>query len=210
MNYLAHALLAEPYAHSILGNLAGDLVKGPLQVHRLHPRVRDGVLRHRRVDVETDRHPSYMALKSVFQNGERRFAGLVLDVLFDYLLTRHWPRFSAWSRDEFIAGVYSTLRDTRLPTPPALAELAPQWVAADWLRVYETLDGVAAVLTRLSARLQRRTGRSVDLIALLEKLMSDEASVEAGFLTVLTDVQATVCGNGRDTTPCLTPRSNLS
>lgn len=50
MNYLAHALLAEPYSLSIIGNIAGDLVKGPLHQHRLHPRVAQGVRRHRSVD----------------------------------------------------------------------------------------------------------------------------------------------------------------
>lgn len=188
MNYLAHALLAEPYAHSVIGNIAGDLVKGPLSKHDLHPRVADGVRRHRRVDTLTDSHSAYLALKARFPQGHRRYAGLVLDVLFDHYLVRHWQRYSDWSRDAFLEGTYSVLRDNPLLLPDALAVVAPRWVDADWLRVYETRGGVAAVLERLSLRLSR----PVDLVALLEVVDENDADFEQGFLAVFADVQRTI------------------
>lgn len=185
MNYLAHALLAEPYAHSLIGNIAGDLVKGPLSKHRLHPRVADGVRRHRRVDTLTDNHSTYLALKSRFPAGGRRYAGLILDVLFDYYLVRHWQSYSHWNRDTFLEGTYRVLNDNPLLLPRGLAAVASSWVDADWLRVYETRDGIAAVLERLSQRLSR----PVDLVALLEFAHANEADFEQGFLAVFTDVQ---------------------
>ncbi|MFT4873030.1 ACP phosphodiesterase [Congregibacter sp.] len=188
MNYLAHALLAEPYAHSLIGNIAGDLVKGPLSRHALHPRVADGVRRHRRVDTLTDRHSAYLALKTLFPSGYRRYAGLVLDVLFDHYLVQHWHRYSNWSRDAFLDDTYAVLRNNPQLLPEGLAVVASRWVDADWLRVYETREGVAAVLERLSQRLSR----PVDLVALLQVADEHADEFEAGFLEVFTDVQLTI------------------
>lgn len=188
MNYLAHALLAEPYAHSVIGNIAGDLVKGPLSKHDLHPRVADGVRRHRRVDILTDSHSAYLTLKARFPQGHRRYAGLVLDVLFDHYLVRHWQLYSDWSRDAFLECTYRVLRDNPLLLPDALAAVASRWIDADWLRVYETRGGVAAVLERLALRLSR----PVDLVALLEVVDENDADFEQGFLAVFADVQRTI------------------
>ncbi|WOJ96605.1 ACP phosphodiesterase [Congregibacter brevis] len=185
MNYLAHALLAEPYAHSLIGNIAGDLVKGPLSQHRLHPRVADGVRRHRRVDVLTDRHDAYRSLRSLFPEGERRYSGLVLDVLFDHYLVRHWQRFTDWQRDAFLEGTYRVLRENPQLLPSGLALVAKRWTDADWLRVYETREGVVAVLERLAQRLKR----PVALASMLDIADEHAGEFDRGFLHVFTDVQ---------------------
>lgn len=185
MNYLAHALLAEPYAHSLIGNIAGDLVKGPLSKHDLHSRVADGVRRHRRVDSLTDNHSDYRALKLKFPEGERRYAGLVLDVLFDHFLVLHWRRFSHWDRGVFIDGIYQVLRQNQGLLPLGLSAVSTRWTDADWLRVYETRDGVAAVLRRLSQRLSR----PVDLAALLKVADDNHAEFDQRFVRVFADVQ---------------------
>jgi acyl carrier protein phosphodiesterase len=190
VNYLAHALLSEPHAYSLLGNIAGDLIKGRLDDHVLHPRVADGVRRHRRVDALTDAHPRYRDLRRLFPATQRRVAPIVLDVLFDHYLTRDWRRFSAWDRGAFIEGVYRVLSQRGLPRPPALARVAPRWVAADWLRAYESLDGVAAVLDRLA----RRTSRPLPLRAALEVAAAREDELAEGFCEVFLDVRARLDG----------------
>ncbi len=98
MNYLAHALLAEPHRYSIIGNIAGDLVKGRLDDHPLHPRVADGVRRHRRVDALTDAHPAYRSSVAAFSPKYRRVAPIVLDVLFDHFLFTAWGRVTGIDR----------------------------------------------------------------------------------------------------------------
>ncbi|MEL7046799.1 MAG: ACP phosphodiesterase, partial [Pseudomonadota bacterium] len=144
MNYLAHALLSEPHAFSVIGNVAGDLVKGRLEDHSLHPRVADGVRRHRRVDMLTDTHPHYREMVACFGGPQRRVAPIVLDVLFDHYLFRNWGRFSTFGRDAFIDDVYRVLSTPGAPLPPALAERAPMWVGANWLRAYHNMAGVEA------------------------------------------------------------------
>lgn len=192
MNYLAHALLAEPHAYSLIGNIAGDLVKGRLEGHSLHPRVADGVRRHRRVDALTDAHPRYLELRGLFPREHRRIAAIVLDVLFDHYLTRDWSLLSAIDRDEFIDGVYAVLVHPDAPLPDALHERAPHWVAADWLRVYGELAGVEAVLGRLSQRARRR----LPLTAALAAVQRHDRELRDGFHEVFGDVRVQLDGLG--------------
>ena len=188
VNYLAHALLAQPDPGALIGNLAGDHVKGPLASQALHPRVAAGVRRHRRVDALTDAHPAYGASLVRFPRGERRYAGIALDIAFDYFLVRHWARFSAQPLEPFRQHVYRVIHRYPHWLPPAFATLGPAWADAQWLRAYETLDGVAAVLERLAAR--RR--RPLPVTALLQTVAQEEAPLEAAFLRVFGDVRATL------------------
>jgi acyl carrier protein phosphodiesterase len=188
INYLAHALLAEPNAYSVIGNVAGDLVKGRIEDHALHPRVADGVRRHRRVDALTDAHPAYRELVARFPPRYRRVAPIVLDVLFDHYLSKLWTQVTPLDRDEFIDGVYAVLSRPGAPLPDALAGRAPAWVAGDWLRVYDRREGVAAVLGRLAARARR----PLPLLDALEASADLDAELRAGFLLVFNDVRAAV------------------
>lgn len=190
MNYLAHALLAEPYAYSLIGNIAGDLVKGRVEHHALHPRVADGVRRHRRVDALTDGHPRYLELKGLFPREHRRIAPIVLDVLFDHYLTRDWSLLCGLDRDDFIDDVYAVLAHPHAPLPAPLADRAPGWVAADWLRVYGELRGVEAVLTRLARRAQRR----LPLTDALAAVLVHDRELRKGFHDVFVDVHASLDG----------------
>lgn len=191
MNYLAHAALAEPDPHSLLGNLSGDLVKGPLQSHALHPLVAAGVRRHRRVDVLTDSHSEHLSLRSRFPDGSRRYAGIVLDVLFDYFLSTDWDSFHATDRDDFIDRVYSVLISRSELLPETMARIAPRWVEADWLRVYGSLDGVDAVLRRLATRLSDPDAL-IDAWALVR---DDTEALRPGFHRIYGDVQAALDGD---------------
>ena len=190
VNYLAHAALAQPDPHSLLGNLSGDLVKGPLQRHALHPLVAAGVRRHRRVDVLTDSHSEHLSLRSRFPDGSRRYAGIVLDVLFDYFLSTDWDSFHATDRDEFIDGVYAMLISRAELLPEPMARIAPRWVEADWLRVYGSLDGVDAVLRRLAGRLSDPKA----LIDAWAQVRDDTEALRPGFQRIYVDVRAALDG----------------
>jgi acyl carrier protein phosphodiesterase len=172
-------------------------VKGPLATQALHPRVVQGVRRHRRVDVLTDRHAVYRSLREYFPGTSRRYAGIFLDVLFDYYLTCYWSHFCRIPRDEFIEGVYRTLSDYRDILPADFAPRASAWVAADWLRVYETLEGVEAVLQRVSLRARGE----LPVRQAMAVIRGSDSALQEGFLLVFAAVQD--CVNGRN--PFLPP-----
>ncbi len=185
MNYLAHALLAEPYEHSLIGNISGDLIKGPLARHELHPRVAQGVRRHRAIDALTDSHPVHHELRALFPGAHRRTAGIVLDVLFDHFLCAHWQSFCSWKLEDFTAGVYAALRRPEAPLPEPLAQRLDGWVSADWLRVCETRDGLDAVLRRLEKRLRG----AIPLSQSLDAMDHEWGRLEQGFHEIFGSIQ---------------------
>ena len=141
MNHLAHFHLAGECEHLVVGALLGDYVKGPL-TGALPPALERGVKLHRRVDAFTDSHAALRALRVHFGPGERRLAGVVTDLFFDYLLTRHWQLFHAAALDAFSARVYAILEQHAAALPQRAARQARRIVEHDLLCRY----GEAAVL----------------------------------------------------------------
>lgn len=177
MNHLAHLLLAHSESASIIGNLAGDFVKGPLD-NSWPPAIRAGIQLHRRVDSYTDAHPTVKASKKVFSRRRRRFAGVILDVAFDYFLSLHWDRFHGDDRREFISRVYAILTEHQPNLPGQLRRIAPVMVRRDWLAHCETLAGAGEVLDRIASR----SPRAEPLVGSIEEVASNLEILEASFL----------------------------
>ena len=93
MNHLAHFHLSWPRKNLVVGALEGDFHRGPVP-GSLNPALVDGVILHRAIDGFTDSHPLLTEARSRFPTGTRRYAGIMLDLCFDYFLYRHWRSFS--------------------------------------------------------------------------------------------------------------------
>ncbi len=87
MNYLAHLHLGGQSSDELLGSLYGDFVKGPL-VGRFSPETEAAIQLHRTIDAFTDSHVLVKRALSRFPGEKRRYAGIALDMFFDYCLAR--------------------------------------------------------------------------------------------------------------------------
>ena len=154
MNHLAHFHLAGECEHLVVGALLGDYVKGPL-TGALPSALERGVKLHRRVDAFTDGHERLRALRVHFGPGERRLAGVVTDLFFDYLLTRHWQLFHAAALDAFSARVYAILERHARALPPPAARQARRIVEYDLLCRYGEVDVLEGALQRLGEVLRQ-------------------------------------------------------
>ena len=85
MNYLAHILLSGDNLDTQVGGLLGDFVKGPLQ-GQYPESVEEGIFLHRQLDAFTDAQPEVRNLIRTFSTQWRRFAGIIIDIVFDHLL----------------------------------------------------------------------------------------------------------------------------
>lgn len=94
MNFLAHLWLAEHSGTSLAGSILGDVVRGR-DLSAYPDDVALGIRLHRRIDAMTDRHPLIVAARERFATGQRRYAGIVLDLACDYLLARDWDLHNA-------------------------------------------------------------------------------------------------------------------
>lgn len=154
MNYLAHILLSGDNLDTQVGGLLGDFVKGPLQ-GQYPESVEEGIFLHRQLDALTDAQPEVRNLIRTFSPQWRRFAGIIIDIVFDHLLAIHWQEYHSSSLEHFCQRFYRHL-NTCQPWLPASAQHFNQR-AADlrWLQNYADQSLIPTMLNRVGERLRR-------------------------------------------------------
>lgn len=156
MNYLAHTLLADPTPLGYAGSLLGDFWHGAPDA-AWPPALAHGVLLHRRIDTATDRHPAFVAVREELPRTLRRYAGIVLDVAFDFVLTRQWSQHAAIPLREHVDAVNAALIVAAgAPySPPGFADFARRAAEVDLLANYGEVATMERALRSLSHRLAR-------------------------------------------------------
>ena len=149
MNYLAHLFLAGNTPESMIGNLAGDFVKGP--VHGTDA-VSEGIRNHRRVDAFTDAHPSVAAFRRVLIPDHGHYARIISDVFFDHFLAADFLRYSSEPLEAFIERAFAMMHGR--PMPGRMPAVFPYMKL--WMLSYRDTGGIQIALTNLSKRLSRR------------------------------------------------------
>jgi acyl carrier protein phosphodiesterase len=188
INFLAHLILAAPTDASRVGNLLGDFVRGtPESLRGTFPdEVLHGIMMHRHLDRFTDDHPAFKSARPLLAPERRRFAGIIVDVVFDYFLTAHWSHFfPAIDLAEFIDDCYSTLERNPDWLTEDLRAVLPRMREENWLHSYGTLEGLTLTFQRISRR-SRRTGAIAE--AHLD-FITHKQSFEQAFHAFFPDVQ---------------------
>lgn len=155
MNYLAHMLLADDTAESLLGNLAGDFVRG-VDVSTMPAGMQRGVELHRAVDRFTDAHPLVRRSRRRLPQDWRHYRGVLVDVFYDHFLASEFERHAGQALDTFAERVYAALDAHIEQLPPRLQQAAPVMIERDWLRAYAHIEGLEVVLQGMSRRARRK------------------------------------------------------
>ena len=153
MNHLAHALLAGADADVLLGSLLGDFWRGAPDPG-WPDGVRAGVLLHRRIDVYTDSHPVVADARALFDAPWRRYAGILIDIYFDHVLARDWPRDAPQTLEAFSVQVGALLDRHRDWLPADLNRFAGYFRAHGLFAAYSRRAVIDQVLAGISCRLR--------------------------------------------------------
>lgn len=154
MNHLAHAVLAGDDDAVVVGGLLGDFWHGapdPAWPAALAA----GVRLHRRIDSYTDAHPRVVAARRTFDGTMRRYAGIVLDVWWDHLLTRDFERLTGHALEPAVDRIERALARDFPALPPSFVLFAARTRRDHTLARYGDLDFVESVYERISQRLSR-------------------------------------------------------
>lgn len=180
MNWLAHLYLSEPDPGTRLGNLVADLVKGSAR-QRLSPALRRGIVHHQKIDAFTDHHPFFHQSKRRIPAAFDRFAGILVDIFYDHLLARSWPRYSAVSLEAFADDVYRSFDAYLHEFPAETCGILERMALQNWLVAYRAEDGLADVLRRLSLRIAQRIDWNPHLEQALPALVADRQAFATDF-----------------------------
>ncbi len=176
MNFLAHLLLSCEDEATIVGNFLGDFVKNR-DLPNYSEEIRKGIMLHREIDTYTDNHPVVRQGTARLRGRHGKYAPVVVDVLYDYILSKEWERYGPKPLPDFASDTYDVLlRNSRL-MPAWLAERTELMVADDWLRQYQSYAGISNTFLRL----KRRVSKPELLLGVEESLREEEEALTAEF-----------------------------
>ncbi len=151
MNFLAHFYLSFDNASLVAGNYLGDFIRNS-ELSTLPQDIQKGVYLHRSIDSFTDRHPLVKRGTKLLHEDFSKYAPVVLDIYFDYLLSKFWTSFHERTLDGFCESIYLKLMLTREHMPNHLARRVERMAAARWLQNYETYEGLQRTFNFIDKR----------------------------------------------------------
>lgn len=193
MNYLAHLYLAGDDPERRLGNILGEFVRGP-DLSAWSPGMAAGIRQHRAIDSYTDNHPLVGHSRARLAPEFRRYGGILLDMVYDHFLARHWDRWHDETLTDFAAQVYRELDQYRGPQPGRMAEALAYMRRHDLLVAYRELP----VLGRSLAGVGSRLTRDNPLHRALPELERHYLALEADFLAFFPEL---IRAHGPDAEP---------
>lgn len=171
--------MTPPNADALAGAYLGDFVRGRVDdLVDLPVLTRQGITLHRKVDAFTDAHPIWRESADRLPSGLRRLAGIVIDIVYDHYLCRHWDRYSETPLPEFAQLCYGSL----LSRTQFMEEDARRGVRRmqeqDWIQTYLEPEGIDLAFRRLS----RRSRALVELPKATESFRNSYDELEQDFL----------------------------
>lgn len=180
MNYLAHILLSPQDIDFQLGNLLADKLKGkPWQGSRTGHH--QGLRLHGAIDAFTDAHPQVSAAKaSLVHKGYLK--GVVIDIVFDHFLSRHWNRFVQAELRDFIATFHQQAQAQHAELPEHASEFIQRLHQHQVLTSYGDLHGLALALERINYRLSERVLAKESATDYIPRVEANYQQLEQHFL----------------------------
>ena len=151
MNYLAHAFLSPSDPQVLLGNLWGDLLK-PKDYNALPGAMQNGIRLHKQIDAFTDTHPAVDQMVQLIRPFQGKYTPVVTDVLMDYMLSLHWPKYHSSTIEVFCDGKYSVVEAHIDLIPERLHPRIYRMLGDRWLESCKNRARMERTLQMLSHR----------------------------------------------------------
>ncbi|MFT4682359.1 MAG: acyl carrier protein phosphodiesterase [Granulosicoccus sp.] len=165
MNFLAHAFLTPNNGQLLIGNFFGDSFKGKPEKHG--PRmVSEGIKLHRSIDHYTDTHPLVLKAVDLFRPQQKRFAPVVIDMVFDHLLASEFHHWSDIGLSPFSTSVFNLIDEQEQHIPTKAMLFYPHLKKHNWLLHYSKMKGLQLALEGMDRRISSPTtlANSVSLV----------------------------------------------
>ena len=193
MNWLAHVFLSKNDIEHQLGNLLTDPLKARAW-DDASERIIQGMDTHKRIDMYTDSHPIVLRSKAhLVKRGHLK--GVVLDILYDYYLSKHWKNFSGVKRVDFLETFHTEALKTIIDYPNKPRVIIERVVKTGQLSSYHSMNGVEAALGRIDKRLSVRAKSKDTAIRYLPIIIKENAYLEEAFLDFFPELMIEISKN---------------
>lgn len=177
MNLVAHQYLSFNNPSLQIGNLLGEVVKGN-KFLEYPDEIKKGILLHRAIDHFTDSHSIVKKSTSYFHSSQHKYAPILVDLMYDYCLIKHWRKYHPTSFQIFKGSCYDLFMTNYENFPHRLQHMLDYLLQHDWFENYSSLKGIQITLNGLS----RKTNFDNNLTNALSTMQLFEQDVEEDFL----------------------------
>lgn len=192
MNYLAHCYLSCSDEDLMIGNLITDFLKKS-EVSDYSGRVLEGIDLHRKIDTFTDKHPASLELRALLRKRHGKYASVVVDLVWDYMLCQNWKDYSGTDLDAFAAPIYEIVKKRKDELPNRFASKLENMINSDFLLSYRNVDRMRSSLQWMD----KRVNFPSNFVGAILDVQENEAQINEWFKSFFPDVIAFVdeqCG----------------
>lgn len=152
MNFLAHIYLSGDDTDLMIGNFIADFIRGKKYLEKYPPSILKGITLHRKIDAFTDAHPQIRLGVERMSAYHGRYATVVVDVFYDYLLIANWEKLSHHNLQDYAIQTYDKLERNINLMPGRLKKMLPRMIQNNWLLSYGNKDGLDFTFSKMEKR----------------------------------------------------------
>lgn len=151
MNFLGHIYLSGQSPELLVGNLITDMLRLK-ELQSLTGEYRSGMLLHQRIDQLTDSDKRVSQINKMLSPVQGKYAPVVSDILFDFLICHNWYRLTDNSFDEFCQTSYNYILAANASLPIRIRSRLESMVHNRWLHQQASWEGLNHTLLRMDQR----------------------------------------------------------
>jgi acyl carrier protein phosphodiesterase len=158
MNYLAHLFLAGERPGFIVGNILEDFVRGNIENEtnaKLPREIKLGIQQHRYIDTLTDSDENVKNCKKLFYEDFGKYAGIIVDVLFDHFLVKNWTLYTSETFEEFRPRIHAAFDNYDDIQPEKMKSVIASMKTHDWLKNYEFDWGLDRAFLNMNSKINK-------------------------------------------------------
>lgn len=183
MNFLAHMFLTYDDKELTVGNYVADFVRNRDLV-LFSDRIVQGIMLHRHIDHFTDNHPEVLKSTRKLRARHNKYAPVVIDVFYDYILSVNWDKFSSVDKRSFADTIYVHLNEYSDDFPIHLQSISSRMIADDFLLQYGKKEGMEKTFRRIG----RRAKFNSNFETAFQDLEENFDEINEGFLNFFPDL----------------------
>ncbi len=170
-----------------IGNYIADFIRNRDLV-LYNASIIEGVMLHRHIDTYTDNHPDVLSSTRILRERHGKYAPVVIDVFYDYILSKNWDKFSDVDLRTFADDIYETLNEFSEDFPIHLQDITYRMIADDFLLQYGKPEGMRKTFRRIGKRAKFKS----NFATAFEDLEENFDEINSGFLNFFPELISSV------------------